>query len=218
MAILVKTTQSRDARNYLVTEEVWEAFDGAISPASDARTWSQSHTEGKWQLTQTFTNEVPNPDPGGGGGANVYPDTWSVEASTSSEPIESHPIFKDVTTNEWTAIRIWKGNPNDLSLNGWTPKQAGPLGALYEALINKNVQNYLAPRVVIKHTYTSTTVPSLENVGRVTSPGWGPSPSGSNYILTGMSAVQSGGAFRVAKEWLSSATGSPWIPAIYGGS
>lgn len=216
MATLTKITQSRDARNYLVTEEVWEDFGGWISPATNARTWSQSHTEGKWQLTQTFTDEVPNPNPGGGGGSTVYPDTWSVEVSTASEPIESHWRFSGVTADEWTAIRIWKGNPKDPSLNGWTPKQAGPLGAAYEILINKNIQQYLAPKIVIKHIYFSTTVPNLGKIGKIDWPSFaeGISPEGIDYILTGASAVQSGNGYRISREWLGSAMGG-WIPFIY---
>jgi hypothetical protein len=217
MAILTKKTQSRDARNYLVTEEIWEAFDGEITPASDARTWSQSHTEGKWQLTQTFTNEVPNPDPGGGGPPQVYPDTWSIEVSTAAEPIESHPNFSGFSAQDWANIRIWKANPKDDSLNGWHPGIVpGTFGAAYEELINKNVQTFLAPKIVIKHTYFSPTTPNLGNIGKINYPSFaqGIGPEGVDYILTGASAVQSGSGYRVAEEWLGSARGG-WIPFVY---
>lgn len=218
MANLTKVTQSRDARNYLVTEEVWEAFDGFITPSESARTWSQSHTEGKWQLTQTFTNEVPNPDPGGGGPPTVYPDTWSVEVSTASEPIESHPQFVTISDEDWKKIKTWKGNSNDPSLDGWHPGQggSGTVGGLYEALINKNIQTYLAPKIVIKHTYFSNSVPNLASIGRKNFPSFasGIGPQGVDYIMTGASAVQSGSGYRISMEWLGSALGG-WINQIY---
>lgn len=210
---LVKLTTTKDPRNYYTTEKVWESFE-AMTASADARSWTQTITDGKYTLTETYTDEIPDPS---GGGGNVFPDTWSVEVSTAAEPIESHPQFATVSDADWKNIKTWKANSNDPSLNGWTPAQSGTTGAFYEQLINRNVQSYLAPKIVIKHTYTSTSVPDLGAIGKINFPTFaaGIGPAGVDYILTGATAVQSGTVYRISKEWLGSALGG-WDPVLYG--
>lgn len=215
MATLVKQTFTKDSKGFVSTENVYEAFDAHISPTEGARSWTQSVSDGKYSLTETFTDEIPNPDPGGGGPPNVFPDTWSIEVSTSAEPIETHPIFASVTTEQWAQVRLWKnGAPNPA---GWTPGSVGPTGAKYQALIDRGQTTYLSPRIVVKHTYTNTEIPNLSQVGRLNFPSFieGKGPAGVDYILTGATAVKEGPNYKVALEWLGSAFGG-WDPVLYG--
>lgn len=216
MATLVKETFSKDSRGFVSTEQVYEAFDGHITPNISARSWVQSVNDGKYTLTQTFTDEVPNPDPGGGGPPTVFPDTWSIEISTSSEPIENHPLFAGVSDSEWEKVSKWKRNPNDSTLNGWTPASAGPTGAKFQQLFNRGNTTFLSPRIVIKHTFTSLTAPSLTAVGLRSFPSFasGLTPTGVDFIVTGASLVQEGGYYKVSYEWLGSANYG-WDPLLY---
>ena len=219
MATLVKETYSKDSRGFVSTERVYEAFDGHITPDGAARSWVQSVNDGKYTLTQTFTDEIPNPDPGGGGPPTVFPNTWSIEVSTSAEPIETHPIFATVSDAEWVKVSKWKRNPNDSTLDGWTPASAGETGAKFQSLFNRGNTTFLAPRIVIKHTYTSTSVPDLGQVGKINFPSFasGIGPAGVNYILTGATCVQEGTYYKIALEWLGSSLGG-WDQMLYYGT
>ena len=216
MATLVRETYSKDSRGFLSTEQVYEAFDGHIAPDGSARSWVQAVNDGKYTLTQTFTDEIPNPDPGGGGPPTVFPDTWSIEISTSSEPIENHSIFSGVSEAEWAKVSVWKRNPNDPALNGWTPASAGTTGAKFQSLFNRGNTTFLAPRIVIKHTFTSTTKPSLTAVGKRSFPSFasGITPSGVDFIVTGASLVSEGAYYKISYEWLGSGNGG-WDPILY---
>jgi hypothetical protein len=216
MATLVKQTYAKDSKGFVSTEQVYEAFDGPISPDAAARSYVQSVSDGKYTLTQTFTDEVPNPDPGGGGPPTVFPDAWSIEISTSAEPIENHSIFAGVSDAEWVKISTWKRNPNDPALNGWTPASAGSTGVKFQQLYTRGNTTFLAPRIVIKHTYTSTTKPSLTAVGKRNFPSFasGITPSGVDFIVTGASLIQDGSNYKISYEWLGSGNGG-WDPTLY---
>ena len=215
MATLVKSVTSRDAKGFYTTENTYEAFDGPIAASSDARSWSQSISDGKYTLVETFQDEVPDPN---NPGQNIFPDTWTMEISTSSEPIETHPYFSDVQDYQWSQVRLWKnGNP---SPSNWTPSTEGGSLVKYQSLIDKGTTTYLAPRIVIKHIYVSTSAPSLTGVGAIVWPG-GPfassSPDGIDYVLTGASIVSEGANLKISLEWLGSAFGG-WDPILYYGT
>jgi hypothetical protein len=212
MATLVKSVTSKDAKGFYTTENTYEAFDGPIAATGDARSWSQSISDGKYTLVETFQDEIPDPE---NPGQNYFPDTWTMEISTSSEPIETHPHFAPVQDYQWSQVRLWKnGNP---SPPDWTPSTAGGTLVKYQSLIDKGTTTYLAPRIVIKHVYVSSTLPTLSKVGKISWPG-GPlvtqSPTGVDYILTGASVVSEGGNYKISLEWLGSALYG-WDPVLY---
>jgi hypothetical protein len=213
-ATLTKQTVSRDQRGYTVTEQTLESFS-EMTPDTNARTWAQTIDDGKYTLVQTFTDEIPNPDPGGGGPPTVFPETWSCEVATSAEPIESHPRFSVFTDAQWAKYRLWRnGQPNPST---WTPStQMGSLGVYLERYIGKNITSYLAPRITIKHTYSATTKPNLGLIGRINFPDFATNmtPSGVNFIVTGASVVQEGPLYKISYEWLGSSLGG-WDTFIY---
>lgn len=212
MATLSKTTQSRDPRGYITTEYTWESFDGEITPNPTARQWQQSFENSKHTLVETYINTVPDP---GGGGGQTYPETWSIEVSTGSEPIEGHPNFgSNFTEAFWTKYRLWKnGQPSPAD---WTPATAGTLGVRLMQYINQGITSYLSPKIVIKHTYSSTSAPDLAAVGMRNFPSFagGLTPEGVDFIVTGASCVQEGPTFRISYEWLGSALGG-WDQYLY---
>jgi hypothetical protein len=213
MATLVSQTVSKDPRGFVTTENVYEDLNAEMTPSADARSWSQRQTDGKWVLTETFTDEVT---PGGGGEPPTYPDTWSVEISTGSEPIESHPEFSThFTHSQWEKYRLWRNGAPDPA--DWTPStQMGSRGQLLQARIDKGITTFLAPKIVVKHTFTLTVKPTLVAVGTRNFPSFasGITPSGVDFIVTGASVTQDGLLYRVAYEWLGSAPGG-WDTLLY---
>jgi hypothetical protein len=206
---LNKQTVSKDARGSITTELVYQDFE-SMTPESTARTWSQEQNDGVWTLTETYFDSTEDPE-----GQPVFPDTWSCEVSTAAEPIESHPKFAGISNANWEKYRKWRnGAPSPAD---WTPAQIGTLGETLMAFINKEITTYLAPKVVIKHTFVSTTKPDLTNIGKINFPAFATNltPSGVNFILTGASCVQEGPNYRNSYEWLGSALGG-WNQYLYG--
>ena len=209
---LVSTSKSKDQRGFLTTEEVWESFE-TMTPSVSARSWTQTQQDGKFTLRQTFTDDTG----GGGGGEPVtYPDTWSLEISTGSEPIESHPQFNGhFSDTQWEKYRLWRnGQPNP---SNWTPAtQMGDRGQILQTFIAQAVTTYLAPKIVVRHTFTSQIKPDLSSVGTRNFPDFaiGLTPSGIDFIVTGASCTQDGLLYKVAYEWLGSAPGG-WNSYLY---
>ena len=212
MAHLISSSTTKDSKGFLTTEEVWEAFDGEITPDSGARNWTQTYADAKWTLRQTFTDET------GGGGSEppTYPETWSLEISTGTEPIESHPEFSShFSDSQWASYRKWRNGQPDPS--DWTPgTQMGSRGQVLENFINKQITTYFAPKIVVRHTYTSTTKPTLAAVGSRDFPSFatGLTPSGIDFIITGATCTQDGLLYRIGYEWLGSAPGG-WSTFLY---
>lgn len=210
MATLNKLTVSKDARGSITTEKIWQDFSD-ITPSSDARAWSITQSDGVYSLTETFfdpTGEEP-------GGVPTFPETWSCEVSTAAEPIESHPKFSSFSDSDWAKYRKWRNGAPDPS--DWTPAQMGANGAVLQAFVNKEITTYLAPKIVIKHTFVSTSKPDLAKIGKLDYPSFASNmaPAGVNFILTGASCVQEGPNYKMSYEWLGSALGG-WSTFLYG--
>jgi hypothetical protein len=212
MATLVKETVSVDQNGFVTTERVYEAFT-VITPSSSARTSSQSVTDGKYTLTEVFTDQVDNPNPGPDQPPKVYPETWSCEVSTSAEPIETHPMFAGIPNDQWELYRKWK---NGVNLDTWNPSMMTSPGYRLAEYNSKGTTSYLAPKIVIKHTFSSTSKANLNNLGKREFPSFagGLAPSGVDFILSGASVVQEGSLYKNSYEWIGSSLGG-WDPIIY---
>jgi hypothetical protein len=214
MATLNKLTVSKDARGNVTTEKVWQDFSD-ITPSNGVRAWSITQNDGVYTLTETFIDEINVPDPDGGPPTKAYPDTWSCEVSTAADPIESHPKFASISDANWEKYRKWRNGAPEPS--DWTPSQMGGNGAVLQAYINKEITTYLAPKIVIKHTFVSTAKPNLGKIGKLDYPSFAENmaPAGVNFILTGASCVQDGSVYKMSYEWLGSALGG-WSTFLYG--
>jgi hypothetical protein len=145
------------------------------------------------------------------------PDVFSLDVATTTEPVESHPYFAELTPKQRSDWALWKQNPTNPILNEWNPADDtdGKMVTLF-LLWQKGITTYLAPRIVVRVTSIETTDPSVSAVGRVQDPGYGGATGTVNFILVGLSGQQEGNTWRVSREYLASANGSQWEKVLYG--
>lgn len=190
----------------LITETTTEeAFSEIQLPefGGNLRGARVTQSDGKWTLVREeyMTN-----------GSAVY----SADASTSTEPIESHPMFDQIRQGtEFQKWTVWKANHTDPSLDGWLPNEST------EALVHNlywwylsGITSYLAPRCVIKHSTIEDEFPNITIVGKIANPGTTGDWPG-NFICTAVNCQQEGGKYRVTVEYMASAQGREWDPQIY---
>lgn len=198
-----KAVDSAGMETETTTEESFSeldlpAFGGSLRGAR------VTQSDGKWTLVkEEYTSN----------GTAVY----SADASTSTEPIESHPMFDEIRQGEefkkWTT---WKANHTDPSLGGWVPYESTETGIhdLYWWYTD-GITSYLAPKIVIKHSTIEDAVPDMSFVGKIANPGETGGWDG-DFICTAVNFQQEGGKFRVTVEYMGSARGKTWDPKIYG--
>lgn len=216
MSTLVRTETGRDARGNKFLTNVSEGFT-TMTPDTGASSWSLTQADGVFTLTETYTEQVPDPG-GGGGGGTTFPDIWSLDVSTISEPIETNPYFRDgmssLEMSQWTA---WKQGRDTGYPNGF-PQNSGN-NVVKDLLLrfNRGETDYLTPRIVVKHQKVYTVSPVFSGVGKAVSFMVGcPFEFGESvdFLMTGATATQEGSNFRVTMEWLTSRPGF-WDSLIY---
>jgi hypothetical protein len=218
MSTLVRTETGRDARGNKFLTNVYESFT-TITPDTAASSWTLTQADGVFTLTETYTEQVPDPG-GGGGGGTTFPDIWSLDVSTISDPIETNEYFKNgmsgLEMSQWTA---WKQGRDTGYPDGFPQNSTNNVLQQLLLRFNRGETDYLTPRLVLKHQKVYSVPPSFDGVGYATS-----EPAGNpftfrtdvNFLLTGATAVQEGANYRVTLEWLTSSPGN-WDPYIYGG-
>jgi hypothetical protein len=222
MTTLTKVETGRDARGNLYQTKVWQAF-AEITPNTAATSYTLTQEDGVFTLTETFTENVPDP----GGGGSSFPDIWSLDVSTITEPLETNSYFRDGLTgqqmgwwNAWKMGRDAEGGkiyPID-GFPGSGPSTSSVVQALYERF-NRGETDYLSPRVVVKLQRVYTVPPNLNGTGfAMGKPAGCPFTfrSDVNFLQTGATAVTEGGLYRVTLEWLVSKPGN-WDVLVYGG-
>jgi hypothetical protein len=213
MSTLVRTELGRDQRGNKYQTNVTESFT-TMTPDSRASSWSLTQADGVFTLTETYTEQVPDPG-GGGGGGTTFPDIWSLDISTVTEPIETHPKFKSANISDdlmrrWTQWKIDRiGNPAT-----WGNTYITDLYVRF----NRGTTDYLSPRIVLKHQKVYLTPPDgLATVGLAYDTVTG-NPftfsSSVNFLFTGATCVQEGSNYRVTLEWLTSKPGK-WDALLY---
>lgn len=215
MSVLTRVEVGRDSRGNKFQTNVTESFE-EIVPSENASSWTLTLSDGVYTLTETFTEQVPNPDPGGGGGGTtVYPDIWSLDISTVTEPIETHPRFQspnisDELMRRWTQWKIDRiGNPST-----WGNSRVTDLYIRF----NRGTTDYLSPRIVLKFQKVYSSPPTnLDTVGLAfdtISNNPFTFSTAVNFLFTGATCVQEGVNYRVTKEWLTSRPGK-WDALLY---
>lgn len=219
MSTLVRTETGKDARGNKYLTNVSESFE-TMTPDSGASSFSLTQADGVFTLTETYTEQVP--DPGGGGGGTVFPDIWSLDISTITDPIETFILFRsNISSQEMGYWTQWKAGREA----GATTYPSGFPGNSSNAFLqqmlvrfNRGETDYLTPRIVLKHQKVYASPPGLGGVGLATN-----SVSGNpftfsasvNFLMTGATAVQEGENYRVTMDWLTSRPGG-WDSYIYG--
>lgn len=212
MKTLTRTETGKDPRGNKYQTNVYQDFV-EMTPTSGATSWTITQEDGVYTLSETFTEEVPDP---GGGGGTTYPEIWSLDVSTITEPIETFLLFRNGLSGaemaNWTAWKQGREGATDpkTSTNQYVQQ-------LY-ARFNRGETDYLTPRVVVKQQKVYVTPPSLGGVGFATNEITGCPFTFStevNFLFTGATSVQEGGLYRVTREWLMSRPGK-WDSYIYG--
>jgi hypothetical protein len=213
MSTLVRTELGRDQRGNKFQTNVSESF-ATMTPDTAASSWTLTQADGIFTLTETYTEQVPDPG-GGGGGGTTFPDIWSLDITTVTEPIETHPRFQspaisDDLMRRWTQWKIDRiGSPAT-----WGNER---ITALY-VRFNRGTTDYLSPRIVLKHQKVYSSPPAgLAGVGYAFD-----KPPGCpfdfatsvNFLSTGATCVQEGSNYRVTAEWLTSKPGG-WDALLY---
>lgn len=192
---------SKDPTGLITRTETKQGFAWA-DPAADCRSYRITQTDGVVTVVEEFFDDMPP--------------VYSLDISTTQEPVESHPYFKELTTKQRQDWALWKQNPNNPDLNGWNPAEDtdGKIVTLF-LLWQKGITSYFAPRLVIKHTTLEDSAPSAAQVGSISNTGYSGDTGPVNFILTGLSGQQEGTKWRVTREYLGSARGSNWDTVLY---
>jgi hypothetical protein len=218
MSTLTKIETGRDARGNLYQTKIWKGF-AEITPASSATSYTLTQEDGVYTLTETFTQNVP--DPGGGGGS--YPDIWSLDVSTITEPLETNDHFKNGMAGEamaqWCAWKLGREPGANTYPSGFPADSTNPVVQDIYERFNRGETDYLSPRVVLKLQRLYLVPPDLNGTGfAMAKPAGCPFTfrSDVNFLQTGATAVTEGGLYRGTLEWLASKPGN-WDQLIYGG-
>lgn len=220
MKTLTRIETGKDARGNKYQTSTYQDF-AEMTPTSGVASWTLTQEDGVYTLIETITEEVPDP---GGGGGNVFPDIWSLDVSTVSEPIETNLYFKaGLSAQEmgwWTQWKAGKDPGSSTYPNDGFPKSSS--NQVVQQLLlrfNRGEIEYLTPRIVLKHQKVYSVPPTLTGVGFATNDVSGNPFTFSNevnFLMTGATSVQEGSLYRVTREWLTSRPGK-WDTLLYGG-
>jgi hypothetical protein len=186
----------------LVTRTVTSQAFAWEDPSNDARSYRVTQTDGVVTIVEEYFDTMPP--------------VYSIDISTTQEPIESHPKFAEMTKKQREDWGMWKQNSTNPELNGWQPStDASPLIQKLYSFFNQGISSYFAPRIVIKHSTLEDAAPSAGDVGLISATGYPGNAGPVNFILTGLSGQQEGNKWRVTREYLGSARGSNWDAYLY---
>jgi hypothetical protein len=143
------------------------------------------------------------------------PKVYSLQATVSTEPIETHPDFVEKI-----------GGTPDAPLFNAEFDEAGKFKGFPAVLADGTTQNpkagiksYQCPSVVYSLEYTTnSTADALNDVGKISSPPSSamlPSAAGRNWLFLGGTATKKGNAISVKKSWKLSGP-RQWDSDIYG--
>lgn len=143
---------------------------------------------------------------GAGNSDNESPFQQESIGSISEEPIQTHPNFSSILAAAGeTGVKFDDSN----NFVGFTKSATGGLCG---------VQSYLSPTLSYRRTFTTTTTPSLVNVGKIyASDALTDFPvvtSGASWLLTSISFVSKSGVLNVNEDYRASDS-KGWNPYIY---
>lgn len=220
---LVKSETVFNTRdNSKITTVTYESFDGVGSEIDNMANRKITHENGVYrysgEVIEYFEGLGQTSAGGEGGGTS---DIYSLEISTGSEPLETHPMFKEIGNEFWKLWEIWKtdktsdllksdkiGSLSLYTTNGyWDPftYTSEPISSLVNKW-SKGVRDYLSPKVISRHQ-TSGAPTSLAAVGKINPPPYtGGIAADRNWLFTGASSRYNiaTSTFETTYEWLAS--------------
>lgn len=218
-ATLVKTEIVYNTQNNSkTTTSTYESFDGYGQEVNNLANRRFTHENGVYRYSGDLVEYFEGTGSSSGQGSeNIY----SVEISTGSEPIETHPLFQGVSSDFWRNWEIWKndktsellktanlpsGSENYVTKGYWDPfKITSEPITLLVTKWSKGIREYLAPKVVSRHQ-TSGPPTNLSGVGKIDTPPYTAGISGRTWLFTGASSRYNlaTGVFETTYEWLAS--------------
>jgi hypothetical protein len=202
MATETQVDVSKDPTGLVTRTITKQTLAGWEDPSDDARSYRVTQADGVVTIVEEYFDTMPA--------------VYSIDISTTQEPIESHPKFAEMTTKQREDWGMWKQNSTNPELNGWQPStDASPLIQKLYGFFNEGISSYFAPRIVVKHSTLEDGAPDASDVGIISSTGYPGNTGPVNFILTGLSGQQEGNKWRVTREYLGSARGSDWNSFIY---
>lgn len=206
MATTTQVEVSRDPTGLVTRTETKQSFTWE-NPSADARSYRVNQVDGVVTIVEEYFDTMPV--------------VYSLDVSTTSEPLESHPYYSSLDATERKNWANWKANPSltpneNLTPSTWLPWVDGSptIQNLYY-FWEKGITQYFAPRIVVKASSLEDTPPSASAVGQISDTGYEGDVGSVNFILLGLSAQQEGIKYRVTREYLASPRGTVWDPAIY---
>jgi hypothetical protein len=218
-ATLVKTEIVYNTRdNSKTTTQTYESFTGFGNEVDGKANRKFLHENGVYRYSGDTVEYFEGVGQSSGGGSS---DIYSVEISTGSEPIETHPLFSEVSSEFWKLWEIWKndktndllktanlpsGQVSNVTKGYWDPFLiTGGQESKLVAKWSKGIREYLAPKVVSRHQ-TSGSPTNLSRVGKIESPAYSFGVSGRNWLFTGASSRYNvaTATFETTYEWVAS--------------
>jgi hypothetical protein len=206
--------------NDFVTTTVLESLTGWPTPTSAAYDVQKSVEGGVYRISYKSKGDA-TPSSGGSGGGGPAGTTYAYEihATTSTEPLLTHPIFGPAgsyelstadldliksteATGQWAAESVKSSNSDNFK------KYAG-----YRA---QGTDSYVNPGVTLSITTEESQLPPLTAIGTIQTVSNAPTlPSGANWLLMGMTAVAAGpNKWRISREYRSSGR-KGWDTSLY---
>jgi hypothetical protein len=212
MATQVKIEESMGIDRCVMQTITQQSLAGEITKNAEARSYRQDLSDGVYTLVEEFLIEQGAPQ-------------FSFDGSIGTEPLETHPLFNsgggkqisDEIKKKWT---IYKKNPNDAFLNGWSPADEKDANfVVFYGYIQKGVESYYVGRVTARVTVLEDGAPDMGQLGGIDAWGSWPAgftpPSSSNFLLSGVRSQQEGNFFRTTYEYQSSPKDTVWDLNLY---
>jgi hypothetical protein len=204
---ITKVEETLDVQRVLTTVTTTQSTESEPQQDPDAKSYRLEYVDSVY----TLVSEKVSKD-------DQTPQN-QVDGSVSSDPLETHYLFKDVPSTVKSNWLKWKAgqvtNPVD-----WSPaKEADSKFAKFYKKYKNGFETYYAARIVLRMTELEDGPPSPKYLGQIETPKFDThsNPSGVTFILSAVRGVQEGGLWRNTYEWLgSAANGQGWDSLIYG--
>lgn len=217
MAILVKQEFAKDVTGIVTQTDTYQDVTDP-APSTSARSWRKEYNDAVYTLVEESLYDQGNP-------------IWSVDATVSSEPLETNHYFAPMERAVRENWLRWKKNPNDpqfqptdsqpnvSATDPWKPELEGETYfAWMYSLIQKGQEMYFAPRMMVRMSILEDTPPNATRLGFVDQPeqrGFtGNVPAGTDFLLSAARGQQEGNKWRNTYEWMGSGQGG-WDQTIY---
>lgn len=213
MGVISRFEESKDLQQ-VVMQTITQQDTSEMTPNAEARSYRQDQVDGIWTLTEEFL-------------ISQGEGTWSSDGSVSSEPLETHISFAEMTTRCKDLWTTWKRNPSDEFLNRpeyqidgkpWNPAKEvqDEIFVMFYGYIKKGVESWLAPRLSARYTALEGGPPDTSNIGLIDgTPSEVFGYSAEFWILSGVRSQQEGAFWRNTYEYLGAGPQNVWDQLLY---